>query len=68
MTSQVGGVNQYDAASTIIHFLASPKAGQKLDALSPVMILAFDEAYQLTKVHGNAEKSWLRFGKLRCNI
>ena len=67
MTSQAG-VNQYDAASTVIHFLASPKASQKLDSLSPVIILAFDEAHQLTEVQGNAEKSWSRFGELRRNI
>jgi len=68
MTSQAGGVNLYDAASAVIHFLASPKANQKLDALSPVMILAFDEAHQLTEVQGNAEKLWSKFGELRRNI
>lgn len=67
-TDDLRGVNQYDAASTVVHFLASPKASQKLDALSPVMILAFDEAHQLTAVQGNAEKTWSRFGELKRNV
>ena len=36
--------------------------------LPPVLILAFDEAHQLTKVQGSANNPWSRFNQLRRNI
>ena len=47
-----------------VHFFEPSKVDQNLDALSPVIILAFGEAHLLTKVHGNAESPWSRFGVL----
>ncbi|KAF8690300.1 hypothetical protein AX14_003014 [Amanita brunnescens Koide BX004] len=54
-----------DAARDAVHFFEPSKVNQKLDALSPFIILAFDEAHMLTKVHGNAQNPWSRFGVLR---
>ena len=52
----------------MVYFLEPSTVNQKLDALLPVIILAFDEAHQLTEVQGSAEKPWSRFGELRRNI
>ena len=56
-----GGINLRDAARKVVALLQPSNQ-------SPVIILAFDEAHQLTEVQGNAEKPCSRFGELRRNI
>ncbi|KAF8346723.1 hypothetical protein F5887DRAFT_1073392 [Amanita rubescens] len=68
MTGGEGLLDVYRAAKDLVRFLEPSMADEQLKFLPPVIILAFDEAHQLTEVQGKAEEPWSRFGELRRNI
>ena len=70
MTWLDGGTDIHDAAKALVHFLEPTlQDDSNLHLYAPVIILAFDEAHQLTDVQvGSADKPWSRFSELRRNI
>ena len=62
----------YDAARDLVDFLnPESKNYYRRDLLPPVIIIAFDEAHQLTEPVVrtlDTEKPWSRFGELRRNV
>jgi hypothetical protein len=58
----------YAAAKDLVRSLKPGLTDEALKNLSPILILAFDEAHQLTNIQGSAKKPWSRFDQLRRNI